>query len=83
MPSEKYAARRGRVEEGRRMIPACFARVSQRWTSRTYVHFLLIFQPVRTISKTRNQLSTTPKSKQQKYTDIIPEVEKDYYYAKA
>src|SRR6266702_2830766 len=56
MPSEKDAARRGSVEDGRRMITACFARASQRCTSRTYLHFLLIFQEVRPISKTRNQL---------------------------
>src|SRR6266852_5960187 len=58
MPSEKYAARRGSVEDGRRMITACFARVPQRCTSRTYMHFLLMFQEVRPISKTRNQLNT-------------------------
>src|SRR5712691_499885 len=56
MPSEKYAARRGSVEDGMRMITACFARAPQRCTSRTYMHFLLMFQEVRPISKTRNQL---------------------------
>jgi len=39
-----------------RMITACFARAPQRCTSRTYMHFLLMFQEVRPISKTRNQL---------------------------
>src|SRR5215831_11172063 len=56
MPSEKYAARRGSVEDGMRMITACFARAPQRCTSRTYVHFLLMFQEVRLVRKTRNQL---------------------------
>src|SRR5712691_2799637 len=56
MPSEKDAARRGSVEDGRRMITACFARASQRCTSCTYMHFLLIFQEVLPISTTRNQL---------------------------
>src|SRR6266852_3288596 len=56
MPSEKYAARRGSVEDGMRMITACFARAPQRCTSRTYMHFLLTFQEVMLISKTRNQL---------------------------
>jgi hypothetical protein len=55
--SEKDAARRGSVEDGMRMIPACCARASQRGTRRTYVHFLLIFQEVWAISKTRNQLN--------------------------
>src|SRR2546430_7495463 len=44
MASEKYAARRGSVEDGMRLITACFARVPQRWTSRIYIHFLLMFQ---------------------------------------
>jgi hypothetical protein len=39
-----------------RMIITCFARVPQRCTSRLYMHFLLIFQELRPISKTRNQL---------------------------
>jgi len=39
-----------------RLITACCARVPQRWTSRIYIHFLLMFQEVRLISKTRNQL---------------------------
>ena len=56
MPSEKYAARRGSVEDGMRMITACFARAPQRCTSRTYRHFLLVFHEVRSISKTCNQL---------------------------
>src|SRR5713101_1476937 len=56
MQSEKYAARRGSMEDGMHMITACFARASQGCTSRTYMHFLLIFQEVLPISKTRNQL---------------------------
>src|SRR5712691_8474821 len=56
MPSEKYTARRGSVEDGMRMITTCFARAPQRCTSRPYMHFLLMFQEVRPISKTRNQL---------------------------
>jgi DNA repair protein RadC len=39
------------------MITACFARALQRCTSRTGMHFLLTFQAVMPISKTRNQLS--------------------------
>jgi hypothetical protein len=39
-----------------RLLTACFARIPQRWTSRIYIHFLLMFQEVRLISKTRNQL---------------------------
>ena len=38
------------------MITACFARVLQRCTSRRCAHFLLTFQEVIPISKTRNQL---------------------------
>ena len=44
MPSEKYAARRGSVQDGMRVIPACFARALQRRPSRMAMHFLLIFQ---------------------------------------
>ena len=40
-----------------RLITACFARVPQRWPSRIYIHFLLMFHEVRLISKTRNQLN--------------------------
>ncbi len=39
-----------------RMITARFAHALQRYTSRTYMHCLLIFQEVMPISKTRNQL---------------------------
>ena len=39
-----------------RMITACFARALKGWTSRICVHFLLTFQEVMPISKTRNQL---------------------------
>jgi hypothetical protein len=56
VPSAKYAARRGSVEARMRMLTACFARALQRWTSRICVRFLLTFQEVRPISKTRNQL---------------------------
>src|SRR2546425_991613 len=61
MSSEKYAACRGSVEDGMHMITACFARAPQRSTSRTYMYFLLIFQEVRPIRKTRNQLSQRPR----------------------
>src|SRR5712691_3674380 len=60
MPSEKCAACRGSVEDEMRMITACFARAPQRCTSRTYMHVLLMFQEVRPISKTRNQLRVIP-----------------------
>src|SRR5713101_4987706 len=66
MPSEKCAARRASVEDGRRMVTACFARALQRGTSRTYMHFLLMFQEVRLISKTRNQLIRTTRMKTRK-----------------
>ena len=39
------------------MIATCFARALQRYTSRIYMHFLLTFQEVRPITKTRNQFS--------------------------
>src|SRR5437870_4117465 len=39
------------------MAAACFARAPQRCTSRMYMHFLLTFQEVMLISKTRNQLN--------------------------
>jgi hypothetical protein len=38
------------------MITACFARALQSSTSRICVYFLLTFQEIRPISKTRNQL---------------------------
>jgi len=38
------------------MITACFARALQSSTSRICVHFLLTFQEIMPISKTRNQL---------------------------
>jgi len=54
-------ARKGGYElfdqTGMRMITVCFARAPQRWTSRTYMHILLMFQEVRLISKTRNQFT--------------------------
>src|SRR5216683_3925170 len=55
--SEKYAARRGSVSDGRRMIPACFSHALQRGSSRIGMHFLLTFQGVMLIRKTRNQLT--------------------------
>ena len=39
-----------------RIIPACFARALQSCTSRIGVRFLLTFQEMMPISKTRNQL---------------------------
>src|SRR5712692_11264262 len=60
MPSAKYVARRGSVEDGMRMITACFTRAPQRCTSRIYMHFLLTFQEIMPISKTRNQLTVSP-----------------------
>src|SRR2546425_11777103 len=39
-----------------RMRTACFARAPQRCTSRLSTHFLLTFQEVTPLSKTRNQL---------------------------
>ena len=62
VPSEKYAARRGSMEDGIRMITACFARALQRCTSRICMHFLLMFQEVMPISKTRNQIIYHPQS---------------------
>jgi hypothetical protein len=38
------------------MITACFARALQRCAGRLYMGFLFIFQAVRPIDKTRNQL---------------------------
>src|SRR5215467_14387008 len=56
MPSEKYAARRGGVQDGLRVITACFARALQRWTSRMDMHFLHTLQEVVPLSETCNQL---------------------------
>ncbi len=53
---EAKSGSRGSVEDGMRLITACFARALQRWTSRISMHFLLTFQEVIAISKTRNQL---------------------------
>ena len=39
-----------------RMSTACFVRAPQRYTSRLSKHFLVIFQEVALLSKTRNQL---------------------------
>ena len=78
MPSEKYAARRGSVEDGMRMITACFARATQRCTSRTYMHFLHMFQEVRANCKTRNQLA-----RRGPHVRIDPSVAGDYRYVVA
>src|SRR5262245_44770524 len=59
MLPEKDPARRGNVEDGMRMSPACCTRAPQRWTSRTYMPFLLMLPEVRPIRKTRNQLMRT------------------------
>ena len=56
-PSEKYAARRGSVADEMCMSTSCVARALQRYTSPIYRHFLLTFQEVIPISKTRNQLN--------------------------
>jgi hypothetical protein len=40
-----------------RMITTCFARVLQRCTNRLQMDFLFIFQVIRPIGKTRNQVS--------------------------
>jgi hypothetical protein len=55
-PSEKYAARCGSMWDEMHMRTACFARAPQRCTSRLSKHFLLTFQEVTLLSKTRNQL---------------------------
>jgi len=55
-PSEKYAARCGSMWDERRMRTACFARAPQRCTSRLSKFFLLTFQEVTLLSKTRNRL---------------------------
>jgi len=39
------------------MRTACFVRVLQRCTGRLYMNFLSIFQAIRAIGKTRNQLT--------------------------
>ena len=45
-----------------RLSTACCARALQRCTSRICVHFLLTFQEIRPISKTRNQINYHPQS---------------------
>src|SRR5262245_25678870 len=45
-----------------RMSTACFARAPQRYTSRLSKHFLVIFQEVALLSKTRNQLTVNNRS---------------------
>ena len=46
VPLEKYMARRGSVEDGIRMIAACFAHVPQRCASHIDMHFILTFQEI-------------------------------------
>ncbi len=50
-------ARRGGVEDGRRMITACCVCALQRCPGRLYTGVRFLFQAVRPIGKTRNQLS--------------------------
>src|SRR5262249_805102 len=50
-------ARRGCGEDGRRMSTAWFVRTLQSCTGCLYMGFRFIFQVVRPIGKTRNQLS--------------------------
>ena len=50
----KHAGHRGRVEERRRMVTACFARAPSRRMNDTYVHLLLKFHEVRLVSNTRH-----------------------------
>ena len=54
--SEKYVARYGSKYDEMRMITASFVRMLQRCTGSLCMHFLLIFQEVRSMSKTCNQL---------------------------
>jgi hypothetical protein len=54
-----------------RIITAYFAHAPQRCTSRTSMHFLLMFQEVRPISKTCNQLGP-PATNAGKFTVSTP-----------
>ena len=56
MPSEQYVARSGSASDDMRMIPARFAWVRQRSTRCLNRYFPSIFQELRTIGKTCNQL---------------------------
>jgi len=56
VPSEKGAARSGIKDDAGRMIAARFARGLQRSPPRLDMHFLSVFQRVRSIRKTCNQL---------------------------
>ena len=55
-PSEKYAARCVSLWDEMRTRTACFARARQRYTKYLSKHFLLTFQEVTSLTKTRNQL---------------------------
>ena len=55
--SEKGVARCRNGYDSMRMFPASFARVPQRGRGYIYMRFLLIFQAVRMMSKTCNQLA--------------------------
>ena len=55
-PSEKYAARCVSLWDDMRTRTACFARAPQRCTKCLSKHFLLTFQEVTSLTKTRNQL---------------------------
>ena len=70
VPSEKYAATACRVSDGMRMIPPCFARALERYTSCIGVHFRLTFQEVRSIRKTRNQLYAKNLGRLQERLDV-------------
>src|SRR2546427_2516692 len=60
LQSEKYVARCGSKYDEMCMITASFVRMLQRCTGSLCMHFLLIFQEVRSVSKTRNQLYVRP-----------------------
>jgi len=53
LQSEKYVARGGSKYDAMCMITASFVRLLQRCTDSLGMHFLLIFQEVRSVSKTR------------------------------
>ena len=56
MPSAQCVARSGSESEAMRMLPARFACVRWRSTRCLDIYVLLLFQEVRTIRKTCNQL---------------------------
>src|SRR6516162_2936320 len=63
-PSEKYAARCVSLLDEMRMKTACFACAPQRCTRCLSKHFLLTFQEVTSLTKTRNQLKVIATYKQ-------------------